>query len=102
LLHAAGVFPPWDQAIDDRDALLAVSYRVVFGVAGAWLTARAAPASPMKHVMALGALGAVVAAIGVVTTWNLGLGPRWYPVSLVVLALPQCWLGGWIYLATRR
>jgi hypothetical protein len=52
--------------------------------------------------MALDALGAVVAAIGVVTTWNLGLGPRWYPVSLVVLALPQCWLGGWIYLATRR
>jgi hypothetical protein len=35
----------------------------------------------------------VVALIGVVTTWNMGLGPRWYPISLVILALPEAWLG---------
>jgi hypothetical protein len=51
----------------------------------------------MRHVMTLGGLGAVVALVGVVATWNLGLGPRWYPISLVVLALPQSWVGGRLF-----
>jgi hypothetical protein len=96
-LHIAGVFPPMKQPLDDALALLATSYRVVIGVAGAWLTARLAPDKPMKHALILGAVGVVLGLAGVVTTWNLGLGPRWYPIALVVLALPQCWLGGRIF-----
>jgi len=84
-LHVVGVFPP------------ASSYRIVIGIACAWLTARLAPRDPMRHAMILGGLGAVVALIGVVATWNLGLGPRWYPISLVVLALPQSWVGGKLF-----
>jgi hypothetical protein len=34
----------------------------------------------------------------VVATWNRRLGPRWYPVALAVLATPQCWVGGSLYL----
>jgi hypothetical protein len=52
-----------------------------------------APHEPMKHALVLGSLGAAVAAIGVVTTWNMDLGPKWYPISLVILALPEAWLG---------
>jgi hypothetical protein len=26
-----------------------------------------------------------------------GLGPRWYPIALVVLALPQSWAGGRLF-----
>jgi hypothetical protein len=92
-LHVAGTFPPLGQPIDDTLAVLATSYRVVIGVAGAWLTARLAPARPMKHAIILGAVGVVLALVGVVATWNAGLGPRWYPILLVVLALPQCWAG---------
>jgi hypothetical protein len=51
----------------------------------------------MKHAMILGAVGVVLGFVGVVTTWNLGLGPRWYPIALVLLAIPQCWVGGKIY-----
>jgi len=40
-------------------------------------------------------IGAVSA--GVVAMWNLALGPRWYPIALAVLALPQCWVGGKLY-----
>jgi hypothetical protein len=102
-LHLARVFPPIDQPIDDALALLASSYRVIIGIGGAWLTARLAPRRPMKHAMALGILGAAVAAVGVVATWNLGLGPRWYPISLVVLAIPQAWAGGRLFeLQSRR
>ena len=97
VLHATSVFPPIDQPINNALALLATSYRVVISVGGAWLTARLAPDRPMKHAMILGAVGTVLWLVGVVATWNLGLGPRWYPILLTVLAIPQCWVGGKIY-----
>jgi hypothetical protein len=97
ILHGAGVFPPMDQPIDDALALLATSYRIVISVGGAWLTARLAPDKPMKHAMILGYVGVALGLVGVVSTWNLALGPRWYPILLVVLAIPQCWAGGKIY-----
>lgn len=44
------------------------------------------------------AVGAgLLAVVGIVATSNRGLGPRWYPVALAVLAIPQCWLGGKLY-----
>jgi hypothetical protein len=93
LLHAVGVFPS-GQPIDDRLAVLATSYRILIGVGGGWLTARLAPNSPMRHAMILGYVGTVLGLIGVVVTWNLGLGPRWYPIALAALAVPQSWAGG--------
>jgi len=97
VLHLTGVFPPMKEPLDDRLALIASSYRVVIGIAGGWLTARLAPQKPMKHALILGLVGVLLGLVGVVATWNLGLGPRWYPISLAVLAIPQCWLGGWIF-----
>ena len=97
VLHAVGVYPPWDQPIDDKLSLLATSYRFAISVAGAWLTARLAPSQPMKHVLLLGVVGTIMGTIGVVATWNMGMGPRWYPIALAALAIPQCWLGGKIY-----
>jgi len=96
VLHAAGVFLPWDQPLDDAGAALALAYRIVISVGGAWLTARLAPRSPMTHALALGLVGVVLASAGAVATWNLGMGPRWYPLSLVLFAIPQCWAGGWL------
>ena len=96
-LHAAGVFPASPTPLDDGGALLATSYRVVIGVAAAWLTARLAPSNPMKHALIAGALGATVALIGVIATWNKNLGPHWYAIVLVVLALPQSWLGAKLF-----
>src|SRR6266704_3380647 len=97
VLHVTHVFPPMNQPINDALALLATSYRVVISVGGAWLTARLAPEQPMKHALILGVVGTVLGLIGVVATWNLGLGPRWYPIALAALAIPQCWIGGKIY-----
>jgi hypothetical protein len=97
VLHTAGVFPPMNQPINDALAALATSYRIVISIGGAWLTARLAPDKPMKHAMILGFVGLVLGLVGVVATWNLGLGPRWYPILLAVLAIPQFWAGGRIY-----
>ena len=98
LLHAIGVFPPMDQPLDDRLALLATSYRIVISIGGAWLTARLAPDAPMKHALILGIVGTILGLVGLAATWNRGLGPRWYPVALTLLAIPQCWVGGKLYL----
>ena len=97
VLHVVGVYGPVSQPLDDRLAALATAYRVVITVAGAWLTARLAPDKPLKHALILGGVGIVLGLVGLITTWNKGLGPRWYGVALVVLALPQCWMGGWLY-----
>jgi len=96
-LHAAGVYPPIDQPISDGLAVLATIYRVIISIAGAWITARLAPQKPMKHALILGVVGVILGLVGVVATWNLELGPRWYPIALVVLAIPQCWVGGKLY-----
>jgi hypothetical protein len=101
VLHAVGVYPPLDQPIDNRLALLATTYRVVIGIYAAWLSARIAPNRPMKHAMILGAIGVALGLVGVVTTWNSGLGPRWYPVALVALAIPQSWAGARIAVSRR-
>ena len=97
VLHLAHVFPPMDQPINDSLALLATSYRIVISVGGAWITARLAPDKPMKHALILGLVGTVLGLVGVVATWNRGLGPRWYSIALAVLAIPQCWAGGRLY-----
>lgn len=97
LLHAAGVFPPMTQPLNDALSLLALSYRIVISIGGAWLTAWLAPEKPMKHAMILAGVGSVLGLVGVVATWNLGLGPRWYPISLVLLAVPQCWAGAKLF-----
>ena len=96
VLHATGVFPPSGQAMSDGLYVLATIYRVVYTLIGGYLTAALAPRRPMTHVMILGTIGIVAATVGAVATWNAGpaFGPRWYPLLLVVTALPCVWAGG--------
>jgi len=96
-LHLLHVFPPWDQPINDAQALLASSYRLPLSIAGTYLTAWLAPDRPLRHACILGFVGLGFGLVGLVATWNAGLGPRWYPISLAVLAIPQCWAGGKLY-----
>ena len=93
VLHATGVYPGSGTPLTDGLAALATAYRVAIGIGGAWLTARLAPNRPMLHALIAGGIGAFVALVGVVVTWNSNLGPHWYGIALAVLALPQSWLG---------
>jgi hypothetical protein len=98
VLHAISVFPPLGQSMVGYEGalLFATVYRTVYGVAGSYITARLAPDWPMAHAMILGILGLIVSIVGAAVTWNKGpaFGPHWYPVALVVLALPTAWAGG--------
>ncbi len=93
VLHMAHVYPA-DGKLDDRLSIIASSYRLLIGIAGGYLTAKLAPDRPLWHALILGWVGVALGTAGVVATWNMDLGPRWYPISLAVLAIPQCWLGG--------
>jgi len=98
VLHAIGVFPPWGQSMAGFDGalLLATVYRTVYGVAASYIIARLAPDRPMQHALVGGAVGLAVSIVGAAVTWNQGpaFGPHWYPLALVVLAMPQSWAGG--------
>jgi hypothetical protein len=96
LLHATGVFPPWLKPMSAPLWLLAIGYRVAYGIAGGYLAARLAPAQPMRHAIVLGVIGLVLSIIGAASTWGAGpeFGPKWYPLALVVTALPCAWAGG--------
>lgn len=103
LLHAIHVFPPWGASLVGYDGalLLATIYRSIYGIAGSYIAARLAPNRPMLHAMVLGILGFAVTILGAVATWNKGpaFGAHWYPIALIVLALPTAWVGGKIRLA---
>lgn len=96
ILHAAGVYPPLGQPAPDGLLALATVYRTIYGIGGSYLTARLAPYAPMGHAMLGGAIGLVLAVSGAVATWGHPekFGAHWYPVALLVLALPTAWVGG--------
>lgn len=96
MLHATGIYPPWFQPMSTPLWLLAIAYRSVDGVVGGFVVARLAPDRPVQHALVLGVVGVVMGTAGVLATWSKGpeFGPKWYPLALVVLALPCSWLGG--------
>ncbi len=96
-LRAAGVFPPLSEPklYTTSLLLLATAYRSVYTVAGGYLAARLAPNHPMGHALALGVVGLVAGTAGAVAMW--AVGPHWYPLALVALALPCTWAGGLLH-----
>jgi hypothetical protein len=103
LLHTTRVFPPWGQPISNPLFFLATAYRTVYAIVGSYITARMAPYKPMQHAIVGGVIGLVLSIVGAAVTWNKPeLGPHWYPLALVVTALPCAWIGGRIRVAQLR
>lgn len=99
LLHAVHVYRPWGEPLSQSDAVIATSYRIVISILGAALTAWLAPRAPMRHALYLGVVGTVLGLAALAATWGNGLAPLWYPIALVLLAVPQCWAGGRLFLS---
>ena len=94
-LRAAQIFPALSQPMWNSSLLaLATAYRTLYSVIGSYIIARLAPNRPMGHALVSGFIGLAVNIVAVVATWNNGLGPHWYPISLAVVALPTAWAGG--------
>ena len=92
--HAMGMLPALGQPMNDLQSAMACGYRTLYSVISSYVVARLAPYAPMGHALVGAGIGMLIATAGAVATWNQALGPHWYPLSLIVLALPTGWVGG--------
>lgn len=100
VFHALGVFPPFGEPMSDALFALALAYRIPLNAAGCYLTARLAPGNPARHAFVLGGVGFVLAIAGAVAMWDLG--PGWYSLANVAIALPCAWLAVRVHAAGER
>lgn len=101
VLERLGVYPTFgSEPMSNGLCALAFAYRVVAAIAGGYLTARLAPINPGKHVLVLGWIGVAMASAGTVAMW--GVGPAWYPLALIAIAVPCSVWGGKLYRAKAR
>jgi hypothetical protein len=94
LLRATNVLPNGSFYVSWLLILAVIFYRSIYSAVGSYIAAALAPNHPMSHAMGLGIFGFVVSAITAVATWNLRIGPHWYPLTLAVFSIPSAWLGG--------
>ena len=104
ILHATRIYPPWFQPMADPLWVLALAYRIVYGIAGGYVAGRFAPNKPMKHALIVGFIGLALSIVGVAMHWNKGpeFGPKWFSVALVLTTLPCAWAGGKLVMARPR
>ena len=93
-----GFSPPRGGPMTDAHFLLATAYRMVFTIAGGYIAARLAPHSPMRHALVVGVIGLAAGLAGAIVMWDKlgegGIGPRWYSIAVIAIALPCAWAGG--------
>lgn len=95
IFHLLGVYPPWGEPMFDPGLnCLVLSYRIVYTLAGGYITARLAPHAPMYHVCILGMIGTCFATMGAVASIPMEIAPAWMPIALAVSAFPLTWMGG--------
>ena len=104
ILHATGIYPPWFQPMADPLWVLALAYRIVYGVLGGYVAARFAPNKPMRHALIVGFIGLALTIVGVAMHWNKGpeYGPKWFSIALLVTAVPCAWAGGKLVMERPR
>jgi len=97
LMHVLDIYPPWGEPMLDTGLLsLALSYRIVYGIAGGYIVARLAPRNPMRHALVMGGIGLVLSVAGGIAMWDMGA--HWYAVAVALTALPCAWFGGWLFI----
>jgi len=99
--HAAGIYPPPGQPFFDTGlVLLAFTYRAVFAILGAYVTALLARDQARKAVLILGIIGSVTWLVGAIVMWDYG--PAWYNVGGVLTGIPFALIGGKLYEFRQR
>jgi hypothetical protein len=99
LLQQAGVFPETGIVkFEDWQSALALSYHLLFTLAGAYLTAWLAPDRPVAHAIALGIAGILFSILGLIAIVSGDLSPVWYGWALILLSVPVTWAGGKLFL----
>ena len=93
-------FSRTETTVPDGRLAIALAYRCLYAIAGAYVAAQMAPSRPVLHALILGAVGMALAIAGAIILWDRG--QHWYPVALIVTALPCAWLGGRLQVEVDR
>jgi uncharacterized BrkB/YihY/UPF0761 family membrane protein len=95
-LHASGVFPPYGQPMFQNGLVaLAFTYRMLFIILCAWVTAIIAREQAKRAVLILGIIGSLLWLAGAIAFGEYT--PTWYNMSGVVLGIPFTLAGLKIY-----
>ncbi len=73
---------------------VALTYRAIYTVLSGYITASLAPNKPLGHAVTLGVIGVIVTIILTIANWDKAMGNQWYPIALIIITLPACYLGG--------
>ncbi|MEW6702757.1 MAG: hypothetical protein AB1298_08550 [Bacteroidota bacterium] len=96
VFHSAGIFPPPGQPFFDTGLLIvAFTYRAVYQIGSAYITAMIAKDKAEIAVLISGIIASVVWMIGTIAMWNLVAA--WYNIGGVVLSVPFAVIGGKLY-----
>lgn len=96
IFHATGILPPQGQPFFDTGLLaIAFTYRAVYQIAGAYITAMVAKDRAEIAVLISGIIASVVWLIGTIAMWNL-VAP-WYNIGGFVMSVPFALIGGKLY-----
>lgn len=100
VLHVTNVYPPYGEPMWDTGLLLlALSYRLILGFAGMYLTAVLAPYRVVRLLWITAGIGTVLGALGLIPTLTAKFSPLWYPVAIMLSAFPTAWLVAKVYVA---
>lgn len=103
VLESLGIFTQPNESFHTTWMVVtATIYRSIYTVAGGHITAILAPTPKMRYVVILGIIGIVAGTLGAIATIPMKIAPIWYPIALVVLALPCVWLGGKLRTSRER
>ena len=94
VLRVVGVLPEKTFYVAWFLIVPVILYRTIYNSIGGYVVATLAPGHPVGHAVAIGVLGTIGSIGGAVATWNVHVGPHWYPLTLAVLSLPATWYGG--------
>ena len=99
-LQTAQVLPAIGHGtMNNTQCAVAAAYRTAYTILSSYVVARLAPYRPMAHALIGAGIGMLLATAGAIATWNRDLGPHWYSVSLILLALPSAWVGAKLWIA---
>jgi hypothetical protein len=101
VFHTTGFYPPYGEPnYDNAQMLLAFSYRVLFGILGAYITTALAREQANKAVLILGIIGSILWLAGAIAMWNYA--PAWYNIIGVVTGIPIALIGKRLYQAKAQ
>ncbi len=101
IFHITEVYPPYGEPMRDHGLLLlAFSYRTIFGIAGAYLTATIAREQAMKAVVIMGVIGSLAWLAGAIAMWDFAY--PWYNILGVLTGVPVAVLGAKLYLRSMK